>query len=84
MSKKISATMAIALGLAHEHRGYLVRYVGGFWSWEGAPRDHNGHPIDYVGTSTIESLVKRGELQYTEWKEGRGGKFPIIATLKTA
>lgn len=81
MSKKdeITATMAIGLALAMENGGRLVRYVGGYWAAERAPRNHNGIPIDHVGTPTVEGLVKRGRLEYTEWKEGRGGKFPIVA-----
>ena len=75
--------MAVALSMAHEAGGKLVRYVGGYWAPENSPlRSHDGHPVDYVGTSTIEALVKRGELTYSDWKEGRGGKFPIAVVLK--
>lgn len=73
--------MAIALGMAHEHGGKLVRYIGGFWSYEKAPRGHDGNPIDHVGTSTVESLVKRGRLRYSEWKQGAHFKFPVVAEL---
>lgn len=74
----ISATMAIALDMAQRHDGRLVRLAGGFWTWKGAPRNgHNGHPVDYAGTSTIEALVKRGRMQYVEWRPGRRGSFPV-------
>ncbi len=82
MKTEISAPMAICLAMAHDHGGKLVRYIGGYWSWEHAPKhQHNGNPVEYAGTSTVEGLVKRGRLKYTEWKEGRGGKFPIAAEL---
>lgn len=80
MKKQISATMATALAMAHQH-GRIVRYVGGYWAPDKAPRDHRGNPVDNVGTSTIESLVLRGRLIYSEWKEGRNGRFPIAAIL---
>jgi len=78
---KISATMAIALAEASENAGQLIRYHGGLWAKRNAERDHYGNPIDHCGTSTIEALVKRGEMVYTEWKEGRNGRFPVVATV---
>jgi hypothetical protein len=81
MSKKpLSATMAGVLGDIIQHGGVVVRHQGGYWSYPGCP--HFGNHFDwYCGTTTIEALVARGELVYTEWKEGRGGKFPIRACL---
>lgn len=81
MGKEISATMAIGLGYAHDHGGKLIRYVGGYWSWEGVSRNHNGAPVEYVGTPTIEALVSRGRMKYTEWKAGRNGRFPIAVEI---
>jgi hypothetical protein len=83
---EISATMAIALAEVHEH-GRLVRYQGGYWATDMAPRDHNGIPIDHFGTSTINGLIKRGRLVVTEWKKGsrprygRLDEFPIAVKL---
>lgn len=83
MSKReeISALMAAALAMAHDHGGELTRYVGGYWSWRSCPRDHNGHPVDYFGASTIEGLVARKRLEYSEWKDGRNSRFPIAAKI---
>jgi hypothetical protein len=79
---KLSATMAIALGETIEHGGTLIRLAGGFWTYDGCPRRaHDGVPEWYVGATTVQALVIRNELSYTEWKEGRGFKFPIKATL---
>lgn len=80
---EISATMAACLAMASE-RGKLVRYVGGYWSFAKAPRDHNGHPTEYFGTSTVDGLVKRKRLAYCEYQPGRKGEFPIAAKLVEA
>lgn len=72
----ISKTMRIAIELAKEHGGKLTRYPGGFW---GGP-DWNGER--HVGTTTIEALVKRGMMTYTNYQTGRDRRpFPIEATL---
>lgn len=81
MPDNITAAMAVALATATENGGALVRYVGGYWARAGAERDHNGVPVDHAGTATVEALVRRGRLKYTEWKEGRGGKFPVRAEV---
>ena len=70
---EISATMAAALALAMEHGGKLSRHSGGYWSYAGW-RHGNG---EYFGTTTIESLVARGRLRYSQWRDGRSGQFPV-------
>lgn len=83
--KPLSATMAIALAEALEHGGKLIRHVGGYWSWPGCPKHaHNGNPEEYFGTSTVQALVDRGEMEFVEWKAGRGGEFPIAVVVKGA
>lgn len=81
--KKLTATMAIALGDIIEHGGKIVRHQGGYWTEPGAVMSPTiGHPFDWwLGTSTVEGLVRRGELSYTEHREGRGGRFPIAAAI---
>jgi len=75
---EISATMAAALAMASEHGGKLTRYVGGYWSFAGVPRrQHDGVPEEYFGTTTIAGLVGRDRMRYCNWREGRGGQFPI-------
>lgn len=80
MTTKITATMAAALAMAHEHGGKLVRHAGGYWTWEGCPRDC-GRFLDWVGTPTVEGLVKRGRLEYSEFRDGSHGRFPVAAIL---
>lgn len=78
---KLSATMAIALAEAIDHGGVLERRAGGFWTFPGAQSTARNSFEWWVGASTIQALVTRGELQYTQWKEGRGGRFPIQAKV---
>lgn len=81
-SDEISATMAAALAFAHEHGGELVRHAGGFWTCRNVQWHSRGCPKDdWFGASTVNSLVKRGRMEFTEWKEGRGFKFPIAARI---
>jgi hypothetical protein len=74
--------MSNALALARHHGGRLVRYVGGYWSFENAPKTWRGNPVEYAGSNTIDALVRRGRLEYTEWKEGRKFRFPIAVKIK--
>lgn len=82
--KSITATMAVCLAETIEHGGKLVRHQGGYWSWPGGPRRaHDGVPEEYFGTTTVEALVARKRMEWAEWKEGRGGRFPIVAVVVT-
>lgn len=51
----------------------LVRYPGGFWRDPGSSKTFS--------TSTVQAVVTRGAAAYTEFKEGRNGRFPIRAEL---
>lgn len=57
-----------ALDLATTHGG-LVRLPGGFWTYTGCPtterRDVGFVPDVWVGTTTIQALVRRGALTHT-------------------
>jgi hypothetical protein len=77
----LSIEMAVCLAHAYEHRK-LVRYVGGYWAEPNAPRRADGIPVDYFTTPTIQGLIRRERLEYVEWKEGRGGRFPIAVMPK--
>ena len=80
--QQLSATMAYVLATVTEKGGKLVRYQGGYWGLPNASRrSHDGKPDWWTGTSTVEALVSRGELQYCEWQEGRRGRFPIAAKV---
>jgi hypothetical protein len=81
--KPLSATMAACMVETIDHGGRLVRHVGGYWSWPGCPkRQNDGLPETYFGTTTIEALVARGELEYIKWRDGRNGRFPVAAAVK--
>jgi len=54
----------------------IYRHPGGFW----AKKNWN-LPEKYYGTMTIQSLVSRGILKYTEWKENKRGQFPVKAEM---
>jgi hypothetical protein len=69
--------MLAAFEHAKAHGGAIVRYPGGFWY---AANDIGGK---HFGTSTVEALVGRGAANYTEWHEGRSGRFPVRATLRS-
>lgn len=75
--KALTATMVACLDDARAAGGELVRYRGGFWAARNAPRCHDGLPRPYWGTSTVEAIVARGEAAYTEWRDGRSGRFPV-------
>jgi hypothetical protein len=75
-TKPLSATMAEALGETVRLGGELIRLQGGYWTYPNCPRS-NGFPDWYAGASTIQALVDRGEMEFTEWRDGRHGRFPI-------
>lgn len=79
----LSATMAATLAEAIEHGGKLVRHQGGYWTRPGAVMSATiGHPFDWwVGTATLNALVSRGKMRFTEYREGRGYRFPIAAEV---
>lgn len=79
---KMSATMVAALDDIHLHGGKVERRQGGFWTYPGCPTN-GGVPHWYLGTSTVEALVTRGWLRYTQMQKGRRGEFPISAETTT-
>ena len=74
---EISKSMQFALAFAVNNGGFLVRYQGGYW----AQKDWKPHTWPWFKTVTIEALVSRGLMSYAEWKEGRNGRFPIVAVV---
>jgi hypothetical protein len=73
----ISNKMQQALLYALVNGGKLYRYAGGFWALKNW---HYGQP-PWFGTSTITALVSRDLMSYSEWQEGRKGRFPIAAVV---
>lgn len=76
---EISETMAKAIHFAQKCGGKLTRHPGGFWRDDGPAMDRWGGT--WFGTPTVEALVKRGLMTYTQWKESGNSRFPIEATL---
>lgn len=73
---KLSITMENSLQIIANHDGYVRRYPGGFWRC---------HDYDSsLATPTIEALVKRKLLEYSDWKDGRNGRFPVAAIITDA
>lgn len=75
---KLTNTMREAVAFIKRH-GKIVRYPGGFWcqpGLEGMPMHNRSH-----SSPTINALVGRGIAEYSEWVDGRTGKFPVEAKL---
>jgi hypothetical protein len=68
--------MQEAVNYVEAHGGELVRLPGGFWVRNGAALSDC-----HYGTPTVQALVSRGVATYSEWQEGRYGRFPIRMTL---
>ena len=79
-SPKLSETMQTCVNWMLMHGDSIHRHPGGFW-WEQDPASNYRSGF---GTATVHALVSRGVAQYTEWQDGRNGRFPIKATLKHA
>jgi len=73
LSKKMQEAMLYAM----VNGGKLCRYRGRFWAMENWREGQ--HP--WFGTSTVKTLVSRGLMSYTEWQEGRNGRFPMAAVV---
>lgn len=74
----LSDRMKVAIAWAKEHGNTFWRHPGGFW---GSEKFYEHYGV-WFGTSTIRALTERGVAEYSEWKEGRDGRFPIQAKLK--
>jgi hypothetical protein len=74
--------MEKAVEFAKQHDDKLVRYPGGFWMQAGlTAADDAWMNRKWFGTSTVEALVKKGAMVYTQWQGGRHGQFPVEAAL---
>lgn len=74
---ELSKTMQQAMLYAMVNGGKLRRYRGGFWAMENWR--HGQFP--WFGTSTVEALVSRGLMSYSEWRDGRKGRFPVAVVV---
>ena len=80
MSKPLSATMVACIDFAREHGG-LIRMQGGYWTKRGAGWSGASPDAEWFGTNTVQACVSRGELTYSEYRDGRSGRFPIAAVI---
>lgn len=74
---RLSPTMETVVEYMREHGGSIHRYPGGFWARKGWVL-HGG---TWFGTNSVHALVLRKVAEYSEWQEGRSGRFPIEAKL---
>jgi hypothetical protein len=73
----LSTTQKKCVAAMHENGDVLTRFPGGFW-YAGTVATLG----KCFGTSTVESLVKKGVLTYSEYKTNKypaWGTFPIEA-----
>lgn len=73
---ELSPTMREALDFAKKNGG-LIREPGGYWK----SAEPCAWPFSF-STPTVNALVSRGLAEYTEWKDGRNGRFPIRMSVK--
>lgn len=78
MPRPLTKPMAQCLALTIEHGGKLVYFAGGFWSWLHCEKNGNGNPITRFRWVTVEALVQRGEMDFTNWHKN----YPIAAQVK--
>lgn len=81
----LTGTMRAAVVFAHQRGDELVRFPGGFWSHAGwrqseGVADFRVRDDRWFGASTVQALVKRGAMEYTE-HAGSASKFPVRARL---
>ena len=79
---KLTSTMQAAADYAKAHGGALIRLPGGFWVRDGHTQWDGWQAQQTFGTPTVNALVSRGVAEYTEWRDGRNGRFPTRMTLK--
>lgn len=69
--RNLSPKMEETLRIMIKHRK-LIRYDGGFWSWEGCKMEHGINfdcPMWYCLVNTLRALHKRGAIVLDEVKQ---------------
>lgn len=79
MSKSLELTPKMIDAIEHmkRHDNKMVRFPGGYWAAVGWHLWHG----PCFGTPTIEAIVRRHQAEYTVWKDGKSGRFPIEVAL---
>ena len=72
--KPLTTVMLACVEFTKKQGGELKRYPGGYWAGE-------EWKSEYFGTNTVHGLVLRGAAEYSEWQDGRNGRFPIRIKL---
>lgn len=78
MNTELSPMMQELVAFMRENAGMVIRHPGGFWGRSGL----SGYVGKTYGTSSVHALVTRGVAEYSEWQDGRRGRFPVAAKLK--
>lgn len=74
--------MQACVDFAKENGGHLHRHQGGFWAKQDASFTSVGSKDTWFGATTIEALVLRGQMEYTDFVTSRAyGKFPVRASV---
>ncbi len=73
----LSPAQTNAIAKAHTYGG-LVRWPAGYWSYPGCPFK-KGKPAWLCRTETVDVLIERGLLRYSEWRPTRAYRMPIKA-----
>lgn len=82
MTSALSPLMREAVEYAGSHGGVLIRLPGGFWVRDGHTQWDGWQAQRTFGTPTVQALVAREVAEYTEWRDGRNGRFPVRVELK--
>ncbi len=62
----------------HSYCGTLTYYPGGYW----CVQNSDGFILrPTYGKVTIEALVRRGLVEYCDWKQNRKSRYPVKAHL---
>jgi hypothetical protein len=76
--KPLSKTMVDTLKWIAGNGGVVERQPGGFWVIP-----HLGRAGSWTGTPTMNALVRRRKVKWTDWQRGKKGTFPIKAEVET-
>ncbi len=73
----LSKTMADTLKWIADNGGVVERQPGGYWVIP-----HLGRAGSWTGTPTMNALVRRRKMKWTEWQRGSKGTVPIKAEVE--
>jgi hypothetical protein len=74
----LSPTMQFAVELAAKNGGSLRYHSGGYWAGDDFVSGGNRSNMVSVGRLTVDALIARGVMAFTEWSPRR---YPMRASL---